>query len=265
VRESRVSRSVWGRIKGAITRGRFSALFWLLVVTIALPVAVPGPMIQRGMAIILFIVMLSGLRAISNHRREMVIGVCLAVPAVILNATAAILGIKAAYLSSLVLYGLFFGYLAVLILLDTLRRTEIEAETIYAAVDVYLLLALFWTMGYYLLAVADPGSFHFPETDAIGQIQAERVAVRQEPGLATAEGVDWREAHEEAQGTLMYYSFVTLTTLGYGDIYPAGDAARILAMLEATLGQLYLVILVARLVGLYTAQESERRKQTPRT
>ena len=64
---------------------------------------------------------------------------------------------------------------------------------------------------------------------------------------------------------MMYYSFVTLTTLGYGDIYPVRDGARILAMLEATLGQLYLVILVARLVGLYTSQESERRKKATPT
>ena len=63
----------------------------------------------------------------------------------------------------------------------------------------------------------------------------------------------------------MYYSFVTLTTLGYGDIYPTSDATRILAMLEATLGQLYLVILVARLVGLYTAQQMEERKRAPPT
>jgi hypothetical protein len=63
----------------------------------------------------------------------------------------------------------------------------------------------------------------------------------------------------------MYYSFVTLTTLGYGDIYPVSDAARILGMLEATLGQLYLVILVARLVGLYTSQQMENRKRAPPT
>ena len=67
---------------------------------------------------------------------------------------------------------------------------------------------------------------------------------------------------EHAQGTMVYYSLVTLTTLGYGDIYPVKDAARILAMLEATLGQLYLVILVARLVGLYTAVEMEKRRKS---
>jgi hypothetical protein len=111
----------------------------------------------------------------------------------------------------------------------------------------------------------NPGSFHFPEADPLSQIQAGRLAPDGQEVPADFEGVDWRVAHEKAQGTLMYYSFVTLTTLGYGDIYPVGDAARILAMLEATLGQLYLVILVARLVGLYTSQETERRKKAPPT
>jgi hypothetical protein len=50
---------------------------------------------------------------------------------------------------------------------------------------------------------------------------------------------------------------VTLTTLGYGDMRPVSDPARIMAMLEATLGQLFLVIVVARIVGLYTMQPRE--------
>lgn len=213
------------------------------------------------MAAALFFVMLSGLRAISSHRREMIVGLILSVPAVILSGLGTGLDVKLAYLASLLLYLLFFGYLAVLILLHTLRQKVVDAETIYAAVDVYLLLALFWTMGYYALAVVSPGSFHFPETDPLGQVQEARVAAGQTADFTAAGYVDWRDAHEHAQGTLMYYSFVTLTTLGYGDIYPVGDAARILAMLEATFGQLYLVILVARLVGLYTSQESERRRK----
>ncbi|MEJ2334095.1 MAG: potassium channel family protein [Gemmatimonadales bacterium] len=56
----------------------------------------------------------------------------------------------------------------------------------------------------------------------------------------------------------MYFSFVTLTTLGYGDIAPASDTTRMMAMLEATLGQLFLVIVVARLVGMHTAQYMEK-------
>ena len=59
--------------------------------------------------------------------------------------------------------------------------------------------------------------------------------------------------------SLVFFSFVTMTTLGYGDIVPASPAARSLATLQAVVGQLYLAVLVARLVGLHVA-ESVRRK-----
>jgi len=168
---------------------------------------------------------------------------------------------RAPYLVSMVLYFLFFAYLAVLTLRHTLRQREVDAETIHAAVDVYLLMALVWGLAYSAIEVRDPGSFHFPAADPSAGAP---VAAVEAAGAAGRDGVtaDWKAAHDEVQGTLMYYSFVTLTTLGYGDVYPTRDAARILAMLEATLGQLYLVILVARLVGLYTAQERERRRES---
>ncbi|MGB5303295.1 MAG: ion channel [Gemmatimonadota bacterium] len=243
---------------------RFAALFWLLVVAIALPVAVPdGPIIRKTMAAVLFVVMLSGLNAIAYRRGELIIGICLALPAVVLNGLGLALGNLTLYQISHFGYLAFFAYLAILMLRWTLRQHEIEAETIYGAVSVYLLLALVWGLLYYSMALTHPGSFHFPVDDELGAIQAARVDQGSSSTLTVADG-ELRRVSDSAQGTLMYYSFVTLTTLGYGDIYPVSDAARILAMLEATLGQLYLVILVARLVGLYTSQEQERRrKATP--
>ncbi len=58
---------------------------------------------------------------------------------------------------------------------------------------------------------------------------------------------------------VIYYSFVTLTTLGYGDIVPISPAARVLATGEAVIGQIYLTVLVARFVGMHIAQEMARR------
>jgi len=246
-------------------KGRFSVLFWLLVVAIALPVVVPdGPVIRRVMAAVLFVVMLSGLNAISNRRRELIVGICLAVPAVALNGIGLALSNFALYLASELVYLAFFIYLAILMLRWTLQKHEVDLETIYGAVSVYLLMALIWGLGFYTVALTNPGSFHFPDDDELGEIQTARVASDIEERL-DVDHSDWREISNSAQGTLMYYSFVTLTTLGYGDIYPTSDATRILAMLEATLGQLYLVILVARLVGLYTAQEMDRRKKATPT
>jgi hypothetical protein len=57
----------------------------------------------------------------------------------------------------------------------------------------------------------------------------------------------------------VYFSYVTLTTLGYGDITPLSGAARTLAIVEATTGQIYLAVLVARLVGLHVAHSTMRK------
>ena len=55
----------------------------------------------------------------------------------------------------------------------------------------------------------------------------------------------------------IYYSFVTLTTLGYGDVVPRSEAVRGLAILEAVVGQLYLAVMIARLVSLYAVGEGK--------
>lgn len=246
---------------------RMSVLFWFLVAVIAAPVVAPdGPIIRVLMAVALFVLMLSGLHAISQHRHQLFVGLALAVPAAALNVIGLATDDLNLYIVSQFIYLAFFVYLAFHILRWTLRQHEVDAETIYGAVSVYLLMALIWGIAYYSMALTNPGSFHFPDRDELGTLQAARAAALDvEDGVPVVLPDEWTERANSASGTMMYYSFVTLTTLGYGDIYPVSDAARVLGMLEATLGQLYLVILVARLVGLYTSQESERRKKAPPT
>ena len=63
-------------------------------------------------------------------------------------------------------------------------------------------------------------------------------------------------------GNLIYYSFVTLTTIGYGDIYPINITARLFSSLEAVIGQIYIAVLIGRLVGvhiLYSLREREKK------
>ena len=60
--------------------------------------------------------------------------------------------------------------------------------------------------------------------------------------------------------SLDYFSFVTMTTLGYGDIAPASDSARAMVMIQAVTGQVYLAVLVARLVGINIAQELKKKE-----
>jgi hypothetical protein len=239
-------------------KGRFSVLFWMLVAALAAPVVIPdGPILRRVLPVLVLFVMLAGLFAVSSHKRTFRVGLLLAVPALIMGIVAQLLDLRELSTIASFLYLVFLVHLALAILLHVLKLHQVDAEIIYGAVSVYLLMALVWAQAYYILALVEPGS-HYPDRDEMAVVQERRAAGQtwDEPELQ----LDWRVAQDHAQGTMVYYSLVTLTTLGYGDIYPVKDAARILAMLEATLGQLYLVILVARLVGLYTAVEMERRR-----
>jgi hypothetical protein len=103
-----------------------------------------------------------------------------------------------------------------------LRAESVDAEHVFAALDAYLLAGLIFGVGYVLLDQVWPASF----------------------GAVT-----------ESDLTLMrgiYFSFVTLATLGYGDVVPASDVTRGLVVLEAVIGQFYLAVVIARLVSLYS-------------
>jgi hypothetical protein len=107
-------------------------------------------------------------------------------------------------------------------------QQDVSADLIAGAIVVYLIMALMWSLLYDVLEAAHPGSFNFPE----GTIQP--------------------------QGNMsLYFSLVTITTVGYGDITPVTRVARAFANLEAVVGQLYLVILVSWLVGMYVSKKSK--------
>jgi hypothetical protein len=102
---------------------------------------------------------------------------------------------------------------------------------IAAAVAVYLLLGLIWARLYEMVALLVPGAFHIPEGESLNP------------------------------ASLVYFSFVTLATLGYGDFTPVHIVARNLAVLEAITGQLYLVILISRLVSEGIANSVEKQRK----
>jgi Ion channel len=108
---------------------------------------------------------------------------------------------------------------------STLRATSIENEHIYAALSAYLLAGISLGVLYWALERVWPGSLNYG-----GAIP---------DSFSSADGI--------------YFSFVTLATLGYGDFVPKTQVARGLAILEAVVGQLYLGVMVARLVSLYVS------------
>lgn len=122
---------------------------------------------------------------------------------------------------------LFFSLVLYRILKTVLIR-RVSGDALFGAVCGYLLLGIIWGLVYSSLETFRPGSFDISETHAV------------QPGNAS-----------QYRGILGYYSLVTLTTLGYGDITPTTPTARTLSWLEAVTGQFYLAILVAGLVGLH--------------
>ena len=113
-------------------------------------------------------------------------------------------------------------------LLDFIRKSgEVSLEAIYASILVYLLAAFMWAFVYTFLELVDPGSFN------TGPLRPDELLL-----------------------VFEYYSLVTLTTLGYGDIAPVTQVARAFSTLEAIVGQLYLVVAVAWLVGMYVSRKS---------
>jgi hypothetical protein len=117
------------------------------------------------------------------------------------------------------------------VLAHTFKSGAINFHRIQGSVAVYLLLGIAWSHAYFLVSQAHPGAFNMP---------------------AVSTDVD-----EMPQ--FVYYSFVTLTTVGYGDITPVHPFARSLATLEALVGQLYPAILIARLVSMEIQGRMERQ------
>ena len=123
---------------------------------------------------------------------------------------------------------MFLAYALVTLLLAVLRAETVTLDTIYGALSVYLLIAFVWGVAYMLLEALHPGTLAMDST--------------RHPNHQ----MDWSDC--------MYYSFATLTSLGYGDIAPVLPHSRSLSILEAVSGVMYVAGLIARLVGLHSGE-----------
>lgn len=190
-----------------------------------------GPLVAIADGSLAIVHLLTGLvllavLAVVGGRKVALVLFCAAVLAHIL---ATVTHASAPVVVSALIRMIFFCYAIGLIIRRVLRERAVTLETVAGAACAYMLLAMVWGDLYLTVETLRPGSFHLP------------------PGWVTGPSQTLRAA-------LVYFSFATLTTLGYGEIHPNNPASGSLCDAEALVGQLYLAIMVARLVSLEVSQ-----------
>ncbi len=208
--------------------GFLAALVLMLVATPFVQGLKQGQLYE---AVLFTVVMCTGLIASGSRRRLAFAQVSFALVAIWLNQ----LWPQACPTLTFFLPGMVFLFVVTASLLRfVLRAKQVDAEVLCAGISVYLILGLLWGLAYTLVAQVNPNAFSFSTPS--------------------------ETAARMSGFTAIYFSFITLATLGYGDITPAADIARMLAMLEAMTGTLFVGVMIARLVSLYSASG---QRQTP--
>ncbi len=218
------------RSAGALGR-HFALLASLVLLMVGLPLG--EALIGRApnFAILLVLVLLAAVVVQLRQRAMLLFGLVVGVVSVVGIAAAEIVDSTTVRMIGTASSFALLGVTTVIMLNSLLQSREVSRDTLVGGICVYLLIGLCFALLYILMNEATPGSFE----------KAGHPILRtpNRPSLIPTE--------------LLYYSFVTLTTLGYGDITPVGDVPQMFSAAEAVVGQLYLTIFVARLVALYVS------------
>ena len=214
-------------------RQKFSENRFLILLVLILSTIVLTPFLDHFlktkilMDIFLTLLFFSIIFAVKSKRSHLIIASILVLPLILSTWSIYFYDSTQISIFTRIFGAMFFGYAVIIILQMIARSTDVTRETIFAAVVAYLLIALMWAFFYMILEMVVPGSFSFPDKN----IRAETMQFE-------------------------YFSFITITTLGYGDITPLTNRASALTLLEAIIGQIYLVVLVAWLVGMYVSRKA---------
>ncbi len=180
---------------------------------------------------ILFVSMLmSAAHAAARSRVSMIVAWCLLAPLIVIWILDIATGPNTIAVVRHIVGLVYVGYVILLIFGYLFATVRVTVNTIAASLCIYFLIAIVWAEIYSIMEIANPGSFQITGADTKDVLL---------------------ELGGEGTAMALYYSLVTLTTLGYGDIVPKTAPARMFAAMEAVTGQMYLAVLVARLVGMH--------------
>jgi hypothetical protein len=181
--------------------------------------------------ILLSLVLLSAVLAVARRRSTLIIATLLVIPAVggrwLNHLRPDLVPPEIFLVAGFLLVAYVVGHLIHFVL----RAPSVNAEVLCASISAYLMLGLMWTMAYWLVDQLTPGGAFSFNTNG---------------GEQSMNGFN-----------AFYFSFITLSTVGYGDITPVSKIARWLAAMEAMTGLLYVAVLIARLVALYSRPKSQ--------
>ncbi|MEW6364783.1 MAG: potassium channel family protein [Acidobacteriota bacterium] len=201
-----------------------SLSFLLLFLTLGVFVAYPAAEVEsrRWVLDVSFtLVLISGVWAVARRRMIVWVVALIAVTTLLTRWMHHVIGAQPLQIADAVLSMLALSILAAVVVTQVFREGRITIHRVQGAIVVYLLIGFVWTSAYVLLDIVLPAAFNFG---------------------ATGRG--------PSVPRLMYFSIVTLTTTGYGDITPLHPIARSLSMIEALVGQLFPVVMIGRLVAM---------------
>ena len=209
--------------------GRSSLLLILILLKFILCPFLEGFIgINILMDILFSLILISGIYAISEKKLVFIMGLLIALPTFVAQWSLYFSKIPSLELVHRIFGAVFFAYVLIIMISYLFREKNVTVEVITSAISAYFLIGLTWTFIFSFLEVLHPGSFVLSSQNQIKDMDQ-----------------------------LFYYSFVTLTTIGYGDITALTKPAGSLSVLEAMMGQIYLAVLVARLVGMYILQSAK--------
>jgi len=212
---------------------RFSAVELLVAIALlflATPFVEDLPRGDLLEVALMSVVMVSAVLAVGGQRRTLIVAIVLLVPALAAkwgnHVWPDVFPSEIFLVSGMV----FFMFVIARLLRFILRAPRVDANVLCAGISVYLMLGLLWIPAYLLVARISPGAF------------------------SLAAGPD--AGHPLDAFNAFYFSFITLCTVGYGDIYPVSKVARMLAVVEAITGLFYMAVFISRLVAVYSTTQA---------
>jgi voltage-gated potassium channel len=212
----------------------FKTLFLcILTFLVSIPFSYGAELAQEALFASLSTLMFITVYALQTDKKHTQICLILATATLIGNVLAYVEHGHSLTTSSLYLNLLFFSYAVYLLMRSVFRSTVVSMNLIMGAVCIYLLIGLNFAVFFTLIEEIAPHSFHALQPEGLGRF-------------------------DMLFNDFLYFSYINLSTLGYGDILPLSAPARYFSAFEAIFGQIYLSVLVARLLGLHLSQRGDR-------